>query len=60
MRNHWCQFLTNKENSSQEKQDTPSSSAASFCELEIFPKLTIAEEQRLEIDSSVNPQDKAL
>lgn len=35
---------TNLENSSQEKQDAPNSSASCFCVLEIFEKLTIADQ----------------
>ena len=38
--------LTNRENSSHEKQDTPSSSASFFWELETFVKLTIADQCR--------------
>lgn len=42
---------TNLENSSQEKQDTPNSSASCFCALEIFAKLTIAEQGKCIISS---------
>ena len=37
---------TNSENSFQEKQETPASSASFFCVLEIFEKLTIAEQRK--------------
>ena len=42
---YWC-MLTSRANSSQEKHVTLSSSASSFCLLEIFPKLTMASQRR--------------